>query len=76
MQFGFGFRTLNGLALVQPKNMCCHTSLLFFTVGLGMRLNLIDTSGRMGFEVNLYAVQIARINGNFKRLQLAREVIQ
>ena len=76
MQFGFGFRTLNGLALVQPKNMCCHTSLLFFTVGLGMRLNLIDTSGRTVFEVDSDMAQTAPINGSFKGLQLAWEVIQ
>ena len=76
MQFGFGFSALNGAAFVPPKNMCCHTSLLLFTAGLDVRLSLIDTSGRTGFEVDSDMAQTAPINGSFKRLQLAWEVIQ
>ena len=76
MQSGFGFRALNGLVLVQPKNMRCHTSLLLFRVGLGVGLNLVDTSGRTGFGVNLYAARTARISISSKLLQLAQGVIQ
>ena len=76
MQFGFGFSALNGTAFVPPKNMCCPTSLLLFTAGLDVRLSLIDTCGRTGFEINSYVAQTAPINRSFKRLQLAWEVIQ
>jgi hypothetical protein len=43
---------------------------------LGVALNMVETSGRMGFEVNLYSARASRIKISSKLLQLAREVVQ
>lgn len=43
---------------------------------LGVVLNMVETSGRMGFEVNLFSARAGRIKISSKLLQLAREVIQ
>jgi hypothetical protein len=43
---------------------------------LGVALNMVETSGRMGFEVNLFSARAGRIKISSKLLQLAREVIQ
>ncbi len=43
---------------------------------LGVALNMVETSGRMDFEVNLYSARAGRIKISSKLLQLAREVIQ
>jgi hypothetical protein len=43
---------------------------------LGVALNMVETSGRMGFEVNLNSARAGRIKISSKLLQLAREVIQ
>ena len=43
---------------------------------LGVALNIVETGGRMGFEVNLYSARAGRIKISSKLLQLAREVIQ
>ena len=43
---------------------------------LGVALNMVEASGRMGFEVNLHALRATRIKISSKLLHLAREVIQ
>lgn len=43
---------------------------------LGVALNMVETNGRMGFEVNLYSARAGRIKISSKLMQLAREVVQ
>ena len=50
--------------------------MLFFPGCLDVGLNLVNTSGRTAFTVNVYAARVARISISSKLLPLAWEFIQ